>query len=990
MGRLRRFRTPFMVAGLAVTLYAAIGFFLLPWIIKAYGVPALSDHLHRPVLLRDVQINPFALSIDCLGFEVQELDRTAMLGFDELYVNFELSSLFHQAYTFDEIRLVLPFALAKVEPDGTFNLNKLGGASNTAPSQEDMHVTSGHRTNGIPAVMVRLLEIERGVVEYRDESKKPRPVSIDIVPIEFTLKNFSTQPGGDNSYAFTAEFDQDEVLAWEGTFLVDPIESAGHVSLRNLQLRTVWPAIRDLFAFDVLDGLIDISSRYRFAMTPTPLNLQLTEGSLGVTRLKLGEKGGVEPLVTVPTFDIAGVELDLSRQSLKIDSVRSRDARLRAWTTPDGTLNYQTLFATASGDREPTPAGAQPADQASDTSGPSREAKPWSVLVKTVALDGYAVEFQDQIPHDPVDVTIDDLAFTTSNLRVPFTDPLPVTLGLTLNTTGRIETSGTVQVSPLRTNLDVTLSDVALAPFQPYLDQFARLKVLDGTVAVSGQVQVASEEGLDPDIRYHGRLAVDRLAVADGAGGEEFLSWDSLAFNQVALDLAPLSLSIGEVVLDEPAVHVRVDKSGMLNISQLTVEDQATGTASQTSQSKDPAASSPTSIEIGAVKLTSAEAVFTDRSIQPTVSTGIHDLTGTIKGLSSKQIAKADVALSGRVDNIAPVKIQGKINPLRKDVYTDLTFAFNNMDLTTASPYAGRYVGYPITKGKLFLDLKYSVSEDQLVGENKLRVDQLTLGEKTESPDATSLPVRLALALLKDRRGQIDIDLPVRGDLNDPDFHYGRVVLNALVNLITKVATSPFAALGSMLPGGGGEDLQYIEFDAGQDKMGQGERNKLASLGKALAARPGLRLEVVGSADPTTDRRALTEQKLSSQLQQRLAQGKKSQAQPVALTPAVEDRLLREWYVERFGNQPTKTTRGRDGKEVEEALSSQEIKDQLLKTIQVQDSDLRLLAQARAKQVRERLVADGAVAEERVFLVEVELTPNDSDRVRSRLNLSGG
>jgi hypothetical protein len=201
-------------------------------------------------------------------------------------------------------------------------------------------------------------------------------------------------------------------------------------------------------------------------------------------------------------------------------------------------------------------------------------------------------------------------------------------------------------------------------------------------------------------------------------------------------------------------------------------------------------------IDVNVVRLSKLSATFIDESIEPVITTGIQNLSGTIKGLSSKQIAKAEVALTGTVDEVAPLKIQGQINPLSEDTYTHLTFLFKGVDLTAVSPYAGKYVGYPITKGKLSLDLMYQVSKQQLVGENKVLVDQLTFGEKTDSPDATSLPVRLAVGLLKDRRGRIDIDMPVRGDLNEPDFRYGRVVLNALVNLITKVATSPFFGAG--------------------------------------------------------------------------------------------------------------------------------------------------------------------------------------------------
>ena len=394
-------------------------------------------------------------------------------------------------------------------------------------------------------------------------------------------------------------------------------------------------------------------------------------------------------------------------------------------------------------------------------------------------------------------------------------------------------------------------------------------------------------------------------------------------------------------------------------------------------------------IAIDAVKLVKAKATFTDRSIKPSVVTGISELTGTIKGLSSKQIAKANIALAGRIDNVAPFKINGQINPLSKDAYTDLTFNLANMDLTTAAPYTGKYVGYPITKGKMSLDLKYKVSQKHLDAENKMLVDQLTLGESTESPDATSLPVRLALALLKDRKGQIDIDLPVKGDLNDPDFKYGRALLKVLGNLITKIAASPFTLMGKLIPGGGdAEELQYLEFDPGAVAVVATELKKIEAIAKGLDERPGLRLEVTGTADPVRDGKVLALQKLNAQLLARWQRGKGISKQ--ADLPIVEEeRAIKELFDQQRSLQPVAAPA--EGAQLpSKPPTIEEMRQQLVAAIPVPDSELRLLAQQRAEQVRGQLIVDGKLADERVFLTEVDLTASDHEKVRSRLNITAG
>lgn len=281
----------------------------------------------------------------------------------------------------------------------------------------------------------------------------------------------------------------------------------------------------------------------------------------------------------------------------------------------------------------------------------------------------------------------------------------------------------------------------------------------------------------------------------------------------------------------------------------------------------------------------------------------------------------------------------------------------------------------------------YEVSKQKLVGENKVLVDQLTFGEKTDSTEATSLPVRLAVGLLKDRRGQIDINLPVRGDLNEPDFRYGRVVLNALVNLITKVATSPFSALGGLV-GGRGEDLQFIEFMAGSEVLEGSEQRKIESIAKALQERPALRVDVGGAADPARDREALALQKIATEVQRRFTHGGTKNLQAVP-SPSREFELLSDLYAEKLGTQPMKREELAGGKFVERVLTVDELRQRLFPAMTVEESELRQLAQGRARAIREHLIEQGQLPEDRVFLIDAELTPSEGKQVRVKLNLTG-
>ena len=338
---------------------------------------------------------------------------------------------------------------------------------------------------------------------------------------------------------------------------------------------------------------------------------------------------------------------------------------------------------------------------------------------------------------------------------------------------------------------------------------------------------------------------------------------------------------------------------------------------------------------------------------------------------------------------MAPLKIAGTINPLTENAFTDLTITLGGMDLTAESPYSGKYVGYRLSRGKLSLDLKYKVSQKQLEAENKVVVDQLTFGEKVDSPDATSLPVPFAVALLKDRKGRIDIDLPIRGNLTDPDFKYGKVVISTLLNLLTKIVASPFTLIGKLVPGGGdAEELQYLEFDPGAVAVVATELKKVEAIAKGLEERPGLRLEVTGTADPVRDRKVLALQKLKAQLRARWQQGK-SVSKGVDFSIAEEERAIKELFDQQRSLQPVAAT-GEGAQLPSKPPTIEEMRQRLATVIPVPDSDLRLLAQQRAEQMRGQLVVNGNLADERVFLTEVDLTAADHEKVRSRLNITAG
>ena len=327
---------PRVFAGILLTLislYALIGFLLFPYIIKGYLIPALADQIKHPIVVRDVALNPFTLSLRVNGLEVSEVDHTPILGMEELFVNLSGTNLFLQTVGFDEIRLDMPYVSARMNAEGKLNLLGLVPSADETAKAPPGPTKASDAGKPIP-VEIRLLKIDRGILEFRDESKR-QAMAMDIVPIDITLRNFSTVLGGENAYSFKAEIGKGEALAWEGTIALGPLVSDGKLSLSGVKVRTLYQAVGDRFPFDVQDGVVSASGVYHIdAQARTP-RVTVKDGEVSIRGLAIGDRGAREPVVEIPVFDIEGIQFDLAKQEVRAAKVQSADARFDAWIDPD-------------------------------------------------------------------------------------------------------------------------------------------------------------------------------------------------------------------------------------------------------------------------------------------------------------------------------------------------------------------------------------------------------------------------------------------------------------------------------------------------------------------------------------------------------------------------------------------------------------------------------------------------------------------------------
>jgi hypothetical protein len=473
----------------------------------------------------------------------------------------------------------------------------------------------------------------------------------------------------------------------------------------------------------------------------------------------------------------------------------------------------------------------------------------------------------------------------------------------------------------------------------------------------------------------------------DKLSGGDLLKFESLAFSDLNFGYTPLSVDIKGISLTDFYARVFIDSQGKINLQEIMKKEEPKQASPPPPAQKEKVESTPKEqgaskdIKIGQITLQGGRIDVLDKSVKPEFSMNLSEMGGRVSDLSAEANTTADVELRGKLNNYTPLEVTGKINPLRDDLFVDLKARIKDLELSPATPYAGKYVGYTIEKGKLSFDLKYLIVKKKLESQNSIFFDQFTFGEKVESPTATKLPVKLAVALLKDRKGEIKLDLPVTGSLDDPKFSVWGVILKILVNLISKAATSPFSLLGAAF--GGGEELSYIEFDYGRTTLTEPNMKKLETIVKALRDRPALKMDIEGHVDSERDREGLKQYLFNRKVQVQKLNEMVKKGQPAI--PADEVKVEKQEY-EKYLKMAYKVEKFPKPKNVigmAKDLPAPEMEKLMLTNIEVKDGDLRTLASERSMKVKDAILKSGQVESERVFILEPKsLSPEKKEKAK--------
>ncbi|MCO7612055.1 DUF748 domain-containing protein [Pseudomonas chlororaphis] len=946
----------------ALALYSLLGFLILPGIALRVANQQLAIYATTPAHIQRIELNPFCLELTVWGLNIGEPGKE-QVAFERLYANLQLDSLWTRALHLADVELDQPKTEILFDKDGKLNLLALFKLPASEPTPSD--------PNAKPfPLRIERIKLAGGYLHFRD-LRPSEPIEFIYNKLDFELKNLSTLPDDSADMTLVATGPEGGQIDWSGNFSVIPLTSEGTLKVSDGKMKAWWPYVRDALPLVLEDGVVNLSTHYTFSLAKET-KLLLDNTSISVAPFAIKAPDG-RPLVRLERLEVSDTTVDLAKQQVIVGKIRSQKLETWAALEADGQLDWQKLFASQPAKPAPKP---QPA-AADSPKAPATPSKPWQVLLKDVELRNYQVHLADRKAKPAVALDVGPLNLDLKNFDSLNQSPFTLKLDTGLGKQGKVTASGEVNLNPITAKLKVQTKDIDLRVAQSYISPFIRLELRSGMLGSDLAVDLKKVEPLAFSIT--GRAEVDQLHTLDTLKTRDFVKWKQVVVEGLNYQHGD-SLSISRINLMQPYARFIINDDRTTNIDDLLIPQPAGGGAKPSGKSA-PSSSKPLGIHIGEIAINDGSANFADLSLTPNFATAVQQLNGHVGTIDSRQAKPAEVDVKGKVDRYAPVTIKGSVNPFDPMAALDIATSFKRVELTTLTPYSGKFAGFRIRKGRLNLDLHYMITKGQLKAENKLVVEQLQLGEKVDSPDAVDLPIRLAVALLKDTDGKISIELPISGDLNNPQFSVMPIVWQTLRNLVLRAAEAPFKFIGGLISGGGSEDLSNVAFAPGSSELSKESESALTTLAKALKERPTLRLEIEGTSAQSSDGPLIAEQRLEREYQynyykilQRRGDKVPAQASLLQVPEGEKAPLLEGIYRTRLKQQPPA-----EWAQLSRDERSAKLREGLIKFWSGSDVLLRQLGQERASSIKDFLVDKGQLADDRVYFIDANLGQAESD-----------
>ena len=814
------------------------------------------------------------------------------------------------------------------------------------------------------------VEIQNGHIRFSDRST-PAPFDTALFPIDLTFTGIETGSNGAIPFTLTAQTEVKETFNAKGTLFLQPVGIDGEFSVSDLQLPKYMPYLKYAVQFDVTGGRLTAGTRLRFQTGGDGPAVRVSNARLAISGVTVSDPITKEGRLTIGNFSGEAIEMDPSAKTLSLGQLKTDGIQLLLDRQPDGRLIFTTPAGSAR-EKDP-PAIEKPAADPPLT--PDTAA--WAMTFGKILVGNGTVRVKDHtLKGKPVTaVTLETLDLENLTTEAGKTGSIAA-LKIKDEGSGRITASGDLQLTPFYSRLNIQTESIDLRRFETYFTDQVKFSLKSGWLHSEGKLTAGISQKGQFTAGYNGSLSLRNVGMTEKGSGQELLNWQSLYLSGIDYLSDPSRLTVDEVAFTDFYGRVIIDPEGSVNLRKAFAPSNPSGTGKAKQDAPRVSASGKKRVEtsttsgmpfsIKKITLQNGRVKFTDLLSKPNVEADLSAIGGHVSGIDSKADSRADVFLKGLWENHAPLEIKGTVNLLSAAQHLDLKGTVQEIDLKPFSPYSARYLGYPLNQGRLTLELTYQIIENHLNGQNRAFIQDLTLGDKVQSPDAIAIPVSLAISLLKDNQGNIDLDIPVEGDVNDPNFSLGKTILVVVKNTLFKLISAPFSWIGSLV--GSSEKLNFISFDIGRSDILPAESKKLDDLAKALTLRPNLTLEIQGEANSDSDGEALSrkrmDQALKVQKQQELAKEGKGMVplETVTISPEEYPIYLKKAYNAADFPKP------RDADQKPKPLPLGEMEKLLSSGTHVGGKELTDLAMDRARQTRDYLMTKGALPAERLII----------------------
>lgn len=939
-------------------LYVLLGFFLAPGLVRDNARQALEDLTGRQVTIEEVKINPLVLSATVNGFSIKDDQTEVLLGFNQLYVNFQLSSLFRWSWHFDEVMLDALTVRAQRNPGDAFSFDDVLAhiEEQLAQAPEEKAPEPQEEEAGLPAVSIANLSLNDGDLRFT-EARGEEPETL-VLPLAFTVSNFSTKGEDEdsNDYAIRLEGPDGGALDWQGHFGFTPFIAQGHLSVEKVDLVSLARLLKNEVRFTVPSGELDVETAYHFEAEPDP-KLVLSDGQVVLRQLQLLKPGEETPSVSLPQVRIEGVALDSLAQEVTIPKVIVTDPGVGVVLDQQG-IDLATLFLPADqkAAEERVEEVKEKAEQAAERVQEGRSN--WMVRLDTLQVDGSGLRFTDRTLQPAQTLTLSDGKLTLKNLIIG--EPATFTWegSSKIQQSGALTHSGEGNLTPFSLDAQASLQGLPLAPFSPWLEREVPLALADGVLSLDTR---ASVKGENSDVTVSANAALENFSLLEN--GESLLKINQGSVTDLSLTTAEQTVRIGEVGLTGMDMAHRIDAQGRDAATRIQASmpagDKADESASKTQ-------SEPWQVTVDRVRLVGSQIRHEDLSLSPNFRIGLYQLSGNLRNLDTRPGRKATMDLNAQVDRYAPFSIKGALTA--EPLFTDLQVSLKNYEMTGLTPYTGQYLGYKVEKGQLGVTTGVSIEKNQLSSNTDILAHEFYLGEKVPSEEAVKAPVKLGLSVLRNRSGEITLPVTMAGDLNDPSFSVAGMVLKVLSNIVVKAATAPFSVLSALA---GGKNLENIAFEPGLAEIGQETSSALDALAKVLKERPDLRVGLIGTTS-AEDRTALAAQAIGHEVADEDWQG---------IDNALQERKWRRKLIRRYESSTDREVESlvssalpEDGEQRETVLAKAAWEAMLSADAKaLSRAQLTELARLRGENAKAALVQTLGIEQNRLFLNETNV-----------------